>query len=261
MELKLWWGLKKAPGNGSHRLQRFLQFLVFGGFLAVAGCAPTQVQTVSANQARMPKPDRILIYNFAVSPDEVQLDTGIDPATVALAKRPPRTAEELQVGHAVADALAVAMVNEIGAFGIPAERASGLPTGGETVVIIKGQLVSIDEGNRAERVVIGLGRGRSTVKANVQAYQLTPEGMRKLESMRAEAQSSFKPGMAEMMGVGGVAGHLVISTVVSGVVGASTEMLGATVEDDGRRLANSVANNLRAYFVNQGWIPAAPPSQ
>jgi Domain of unknown function (DUF4410) len=43
------------------------------------------------------------------------------------------------------------------------------PTG--TDLLILGQLVSIDQGNEAERVVIGLGAGRSDVEARVQVYE------------------------------------------------------------------------------------------
>lgn len=38
----------------------------------------------------------------------------------------------------------------------------------EKDLMVKGQLLSTDEGNRTERVVIGLGAGRTSVQANVQ---------------------------------------------------------------------------------------------
>lgn len=241
---------------GPYRFGRIISPVGLLALLIALGCAPTQVRTVSESIGKFPRPDRILIYDFAVSPEEVQLDTGISIEVSNLVKNTPRNAEEHKVGHAVADALANQLVKEVRAFEIPTERASGLPSEGNNVVIIKGQLISIDEGNRVERMVIGLGRGRSGVQANVQVYQLTPEGMRKLKSMRAQAQSGYKPGMAAMMGVGGLAGHLVTSTVVGGTVSTTSEVLGATVEDDGRRLANHVAKDIRPYFVSQGWIPA-----
>src|SRR5438093_1342024 len=83
--------------------------------------------------------------------------------------------------------------------------------------MVKGQFVSIDEGNRTERVLIGLGAGRTGVQASVQVYEITPEGMRNVESLQADAKSSYKPGMALMMGAGGLAGNLLTSAVVSGI--------------------------------------------
>lgn len=51
-------------------------------------------------------------------------------------------------------------------------------------------------------MLIGFGTGRTSVQANVQVYELTPEGTRKVESLRADSKSGYKPGMAMMMGVG-----------------------------------------------------------
>ena len=41
---------------------------------------------------------------------------------------------------------------------------------------ITGQLVSIDEGDRTERIVIGLGADRSDVRVRVQVYEVPPSG-------------------------------------------------------------------------------------
>ena len=66
----------------------------------------------------------------------------------------------------MANALAKRLVSDIQNMGLYAERAAGPvpPTGID--VLILGQLVSIDEGNAAERMVIGLGAGRSDVEAH-----------------------------------------------------------------------------------------------
>src|SRR5437899_10422444 len=96
--------------------------------------------------------------------------------------------------------------------------------------MVKGQFVSIDEGNRTERVLLGLGAGRTGVQASVQVYEITPEGMRNVESLQADAKSSYKPGMALMMGAGGFCD---------------------TVNSDGSRLAKNVAKHLGQFFVIQ----------
>jgi len=59
------------------------------------------------------------------------------------------------------------------------------------------------------------------------------------------------------MGVGGLAGNLVTSAVVSSVTTAGSEVSWATVDADGKRLANDVAKNLGQFFVAQGWIASA----
>jgi hypothetical protein len=227
--------------------------------LAIAfGCAPTNVQQESPTLTQLPRPDHILVYDFAVSPDEVKLDTGLSADLMQKYqehKGASRTAEEIKLGHKVADAVAEELVKKIRSYGLMAERAFGLPQGKGKVLMVKGQLLSIDEGNRTERVAIGLGAGRTSVQANVQVYELTPKGMQQVDSLRGTAKSGRKPGMGEMMGVGAIAGHLLASTLVSGVLSGASEMTSATVEADGKRLAEQIAADLGKFFVDQGWIP------
>jgi hypothetical protein len=193
-----------------------------------------------------------------VSTDEVKLDTGLSADIMQRYqehKGMSRTAEEIKVGHKVADALAEELVKKIRSYGLWAERGFGYPHGKSKDLMIKGQLLSIDEGNRTERVAIGLGAGRTSVEANVQLYELTPQGMQEVDTLRGTAKSGAKPGMGEMMGVGAIAGHLLASTVVSGVVAGGSEMTSATVEADAKRLADKIAADLGKFFVDQGWIP------
>jgi hypothetical protein len=53
-------------------------FLFFAlAALLLASCGPTKVQTTEEYAGKLPRPDRILVYDFAVSPDEVKHDTGL----------------------------------------------------------------------------------------------------------------------------------------------------------------------------------------
>ncbi len=218
------------------------------------------MQSTGASVTGLPRPDRILVYDFAVTPDEVKLDQGISADVmryVSDSSMSARIADEIKIGHAVANAVSIALVEKLRSYGFFAERALGWPSRTGNTLLVKGQFVSIDEGNRTERALIGLGTGRTSVQAYVQLYDLTPQGMRTVDTLRADAKSGYKPGMALMMGVGGLAGNLVTSAVVSSVTTAGSEMSWATVEADGKRLANDVAKNLGQFFVTQGWIAYA----
>jgi len=227
--------------------------------LAVAtGCAPTNVQQQSTTLTQLPRPDLIMVYDFAVSPDEVKLDTGLSAELMQKYeqhKGMSPTAQEIKLGHKVAEAVADELVKKIRSYGLWAERGFGYPYGKGKVLMVKGQFVSIDQGNRTERVAVGLGAGRSDVQANVQVYELTPQGLKEVDTLRGTAKSGYKPGMAEMMGAGAIAGHLLMSTVVSGAVAGVSEMTSATVEADGKRLADKIAVDLGNFFVSQAWIP------
>ena len=120
--------------------------------------------------------------------------------------------------------------------------------------LIKGQLVSIDEGNRTERVIIGLGAGRSDVQAHAQVYEVTPSGRQLIDTIEVDAKSGLAPGMAETMGAGGLTGHLLVSTVVGGGLHVADEAIGANVVADADRAAKGIAKQLSSLFTQQGWI-------
>jgi hypothetical protein len=227
-------------------------------FAFLAGCAPTNVQQTSENTGALPRPNLILVYDFAVSPDEVKLDetlaAEIKQRYEHLQDTNP-TPRELKIGHTVAYVVADELVKKIQSYGMWAERAMGTPYRRGNTLVIKGQFLSVNEGNRAERVLIGFSAGRTDVQANVQVYELTAAGEQQVEDLTASGESASKPGMAEMMGVGLLTHHLLTSTLVSGTVAGVSEAKFDTVEDDGRRMADKVAASLGQYFVSQGWIP------
>ena len=66
--------------------------------------------------------------------------------------------------------------------------------------------------------------------------------------------------MAEMMGVGALAGHLLTSTVVSGMVGITSEATVERVQADARRMAKQISKQLEQFFSSQGWLGVAKRS-
>jgi hypothetical protein len=222
--------------------------------LAVLGCAPSDVNTTYATTIAMPRPERVLIYDFAVSPDEVHLDRGVVGKIEAAASKEPRTALERSVGHDCAKKLAIELAKKITAMGIPAQRAWGVPTSWGNFVVIEGQLLSIDEGNQAERIVIGLGAGRSDVEAAAQLFAATPTGLQKLESFDTTMESGYMPGMAETMGAGAIGGHLAVAAAAGVVTHGIGEKLSADVDAEAKRTADALAKQLEPYFRSHGWL-------
>jgi len=222
----------------------------------LSGCAPTQVNTITQYSGPVPRPNTVLVYNFAVSPDEVQLDQGISVKIEDMIKKTPRTKEEKAVGHAVAEALATHLVKELNAIGVPATRAYGRPSTMGNAIEIEGQFLSVDEGNRTERVVIGLGAGRTDVKTLTQVYDARFGTRMLVQEFDTDAKSGYKPGMAEMMAVGVLTHHLLVSTLASGALAAGSEAFFAGVDADARRTAQEIVKQLGQFFVAQGWIPA-----
>jgi hypothetical protein len=225
------------------------------GLALVAACTSAQ-STMETTDAMLPRPQVVIVETFAVSPDQVKLDEGVTTEieqAIKADRGTSRTDQELQAGNQVAEAIADKLVVEIQDMGLRAERGSTVPTGTQNALLIKGQVVSIDEGNRTERVLIGLGAGRSDVRTHVQVYEVTPTGSRLVDTIEVDAKSGLTPGMAETMGAGGLAGHLVTAAVVSGGVHVASEARGANVVADADRAAKGIAKQLSATLAQEGW--------
>jgi hypothetical protein len=233
------------------------------GRLAVALWAGTSLAACTSSSSvnetsgsLLPRPQVVVVETFAVAPDEVQLDRGlstqIDQAIQA-SRGTPRSAQETVAGRQVAGTLAKKLVVEIQDLGLPAQLGTEAPPGAQPALLITGQFVSIDEGNRTERVAIGLGAGRSDVRARAQVFEVVAGSRRLLEEVEVDAKSGLKPGMAETLGVGGVAGHLAVSAVAGAGLAVVSETMGANVVADSDRAAKGIAKQLATFFARQGW--------
>jgi hypothetical protein len=224
------------------------------GLALASGCTSTESQVETSEM--LPRPAVVVVDTFAISPSEVSLNEGLtgEVKSIVSGRSTPRSQQELQVGHQVADAIADNLVTEIRDMGLQAQRGRGLPSGVQNAVLLTGQLVSIDEGNEAERVAIGFGAGRSDVRAQVQVLELTPDSSKLIDTIEVNAKSGLTPGMAETMGAGALAGHLLVSAVVSTGVQVATETMSDTVVADADRAAKGIAKQLSSLFTQQRWI-------
>src|SRR6267142_4253448 len=162
---------------------------------AMAGCARVSTEHVQKTTDRLAKPALILVHDYEVSPDEVQLDSALSSRVKRAVRGTPKTEVQLEVEQEVSRTLTTTLVDEIRKLGSPAEPARmASPVAGRTLSI-EGQIVSIDEGNKAKRLVIGLGSGASEVRTLTQVYEVTTgEGHHLLEDFYTTAKSSRKPG-------------------------------------------------------------------
>ncbi len=222
--------------------------------LLLAGCAPTKSAGVTTQLLGLPRPDRIVVYPFAITPQEVQLDRGVGSRLATLVRETPPTAEQEAIGQRVAEALATRLLQELWDVGYVAQQGpTAGPLPGRTLSI-RGQFLAIDEGNRTRRVVIGLGAGHSIVRTAVQlGYTVGATPEQRVMTFETEARSGYKPGMAATMGVGGATGRVAESAVLSAGLTGVSETWGATVDADARRTAKEIVQQLKNCWTVQGW--------
>ncbi len=91
--------------------------------ISCAGASVTMLQTYAENE-RLPRPGRVIVYDFAATPDDLPAD---DPI-VALYEKPakPQAADEVSLGRKLGSEMAGELVNDIRELGLPAGMT--LPT-------------------------------------------------------------------------------------------------------------------------------------
>jgi hypothetical protein len=230
---------------------RFISCLV--ALAVVAGCATTKVTSRQQLVTQeIPRPSHILVYDFAATPADIPPDSSL--AGQYSAPSTPPTAEQLAEGRQLGAEIATQLVQEIQGMGLPAERASRQTPLQLNDIMIRGYLLSVEEGSAAERLVIGFGAGASELRTLVEGYQLTERGVRKLGSGTVDSGGSKTPGaalgVAGLIATGNPAG-LIIST---GVKIYGEESGKSTVEGRAQQTAKEIAAQLKIRFQEQGWI-------
>ena len=226
------------------------------GLFALAlltGCASTQVsdrQQLVTGQ--LPKPGNIWVYDFAATAADV-------PAQSAFAGQPdldttPQTPEQIAEGKKAGAELAAELVADIRAMGMPAEQATAESKPQINDLVIHGYLISVQQGNEAERVAIGFGKGASDLKTAVEGFQMTATGLRKIGSGDLNASGAKSPG-ASLGVVGLIATHNPAGLIISGGAHVYGEESGSSkVEGRAKQTAQEIADQLKLRFQQQGWI-------
>ena len=135
----------------------------------IGGCASTKVsdREILVTE-KVPRPDNILIYDFAATPADVPADSSLAAAATAST---PQTPEQIETGRRVGAAIATQLAAKVRRMGLPAERASSHSAPQINDIVIRGYLLSVSEGSTAKRVAIGFGAGASELSVAVEGYQ------------------------------------------------------------------------------------------
>jgi Domain of unknown function (DUF4410) len=167
-------------------------------FTCISACGQTGVRPVRrTGDVNLARPARILVYNFAVNEAEVTEAHGILRQQPTIKDPLER---EREIGRQVAEVLAVELVEGLRSLGFKVERAGAatLLTGED--LLVDGQFVNVDEGDRLRRLVIGFGSGGSRVDTRVQLYRGIDRAM--LMEFTTHSNSSKMPGAAATVGAG-----------------------------------------------------------
>ncbi len=201
----------------------------------VMGCAGATTQQTGqrVEDRTLPRPPVLLIYDFAVAPDDA----------------PPT--EEIERGRAIAKAYSEEVVIKLEGVGIPAQRATDSTTVPLHAVVVKGQFVTIQEGSRTRRMLIGFGAGSTMLRIEVQVYQMMESGLQRIKEVEGQARGSRMPGVAGPGAVAGATGA-VAGVAIAGAMSTVREVRGG-IKADVHRLAERFGYKMIVFYYRQGW--------
>ncbi|MDR4506647.1 MAG: DUF4410 domain-containing protein [Candidatus Brocadiaceae bacterium] len=244
----------KSPAEASVLRKKALS--IVAGLFALAfivGCSSTKVS--DRHQlvfGKLPRPDNILVFDFVATHGEVPEDSSI--AGTYYEHETPQTEEEIETGRQLGLEIATELVKEIRGMGMPAQRYDNEMMPEINDILIRGYLLTINEGSAVKRMTIGFGSGASTLQVAAEGYQVTDQGLRKLGEGTVDAGGSKTPG-----GVLGVAALVATANPAGLIVGSGIHVYGeksgkAKIEGRTDQVAKEIAKNLRTRFEEQGWI-------
>ncbi|KML16395.1 MULTISPECIES: DUF4410 domain-containing protein [Burkholderia] len=243
--------------------KRLTSIALIAGALAMTGCASTSTTAMTAAPAARTQPqvraDVVYVSAFDVDTTDVKVDGGMIAKLTTLASGSSADVQRQQSALTTRERLADALVRELRSQGIPALR--GPVPDGRDVLVIEGRFESIDAGNRRRRTLIGLGAGKSEVKASVTVLFRPAHGApQPLGTFSSSANSGHLPGMVETAGVGAAAGRLATSAAVGAGLHGVSEAKHDTVVSDTDRLARSIAKQLATQNAANAWLPTVSAS-
>jgi hypothetical protein len=221
--------------------------------LVVASCASTKVASRQEyTGGDLPRPEHIWVYDFVATAADVPADSELSGQH---SEHPtPQTDEQIATGRKLGAEIAAELVKQILAMGLPAVHASTLTRPQLNDLVIKGYLLSIDEGSATKRIAIGFGSGTSHLKTAVEGFQMTAQGLRKLGSGALESGGSKGPGTGATLGVAIATGNPVGLIVSSGAKVYGEASGKSKLEGRAEQTAKEIADQLRKKFLEQGWV-------
>ena len=211
-----------------------------GPLSAKVTVTPVAVYTGSSP---LPKPQKILVYDFAVNPDDVQVDK-------LQALRP----RHLITGDKSQDAVAASankkfyqeLVKAMAKTGIPVEHVTVGAKPSDNAMLIQGSFTSLKEGTKAERDTIGMGTGSADVETKVDVHLKTPSDT----VLLSQFQTDTKPAKS-------------VGSVVPVAAGLNPAAVAAkstitdrkkTVNAYASKTADAAAKEIFKSMAAQGWI-------
>jgi hypothetical protein len=191
----------------------------------------------------LPKPAKILVYDFAINPDDIQVDK-------IQAMRP----RHLITGDQKPDAIAASaskkysaeLVKALAKTGIPVEHVAKDTPPSDNALLIQGSFTQVKEGNKTERDTIGMGAGGADVQTKVDVHLKTPTDSVAFSQFTTDTKAAKNMGSAVPV----AAGLNPAAAVAKSTVGDRRKNVNAYAT----KTADATAKEIIKSMAAQGWV-------
>jgi hypothetical protein len=194
--------------------------------LLFGACATSTVTPTFPTSDTLVRPDRVLVYDFAATPTELEAKYGLDAQTSGGTGPQAQTQEEIRVGRTFAKALTDNLLQTLRSRGIDSYRAGESPPPGPNTASIKGRFMR--PGRPDGPMVAGFGVADGLVHTNIEIYQGTGLNLQVVAQAEIATTSNLSPKL--------------------------NSAPDATIEADARQTATQVADRIVDYYKRRGWI-------
>jgi hypothetical protein len=218
----------------------------------VTGEAKVEIISTYKGSETLPKPEKVMIEDFTPVGDIIMDESAAARLHRRLSQRhgsDEDSTPEILIQQ-VQDTFSKTLIKEFSKVNFHSERSligGSSPT--PAVLVVEGEFVAIDEGNKSKRIMVGFGRGASDIKTHVVVSSFVQGTRTVVLEFNLNSASGKKPGALATMGAGSLA--------VGAAVGDVGDKKG-TMQADASRMAKAVAKQIEVFMVHQQWIPALP---
>jgi hypothetical protein len=207
-------------------------------------------------------PSQIIVFPFATSTADVTLNQGLGARLYANYEGENQPTEHAQFAHATAQNICLQVASSLASNGWNAAcRPRGTPVTDSNTLIIDGAFTDISQGNRLQRMVIGLGVGASVIDTQVGLYQYSNGNSRQLLTFTTHADSGETPGVGITGPAGAAAGGAAAAASIGvNVASSGVENFTSSTAYLTGQSAKQIVSQANNYLSRQGWNPTAPSS-
>ena len=215
--------------------------------LLLTGCALVNMDASKqpAEDGKMPYPQSIYVYDFAVSPKEVSAGSAAAAQLAGAVDDPQGTAKRAALEHKIADALCSKLVAELQKAGLPATRWAGTPPKNKDAYILEGQFLTNDESSGQK--IVGLALGGTELRVLAQLYHLE-DGQKQVFSKVSVGQHGLAGKLATTK-LSASKAAVSVNTAVGAVQDTTSKVKKAAEET-----AATIVGLLKPKMQEQGWF-------